>query len=224
MPASPFLLPIMSFAHSLPEPKWRRLPEERPHQIIDAAVAVFGENGLAGARLEDVAKRAGVSKGTIYLYFPNKEALFAEMIRSTIVAQILRDEENLDHAAGTATEEVNAYIDRWFAFMRSPTMQTIHRLIIGELHRFPELIRFYADEVVTRKMHLVDRLIRRGVETGEFREVDPETTGRILGAIISSFCLWCGLREHMPTLLQVTDEKLITDVREFFFHAIRPAP
>jgi AcrR family transcriptional regulator len=214
---------MMSFAHSVPEPKWRRLPEERPHQIIDAAIAVFGEHGLAGARLEDVAKRAGVSKGTIYLYFPNKEALFAEMIRSTIVAQIMRDEEDLDHAAGTPSEEVERYIDRWFEFMKSAKMQAIHRLIIGELHHFPDLISFYADEVVTRKMHLVDRLIRRGVETGEFRAVDPETTGRILGAIISSFCLWSGLRQHMPTIRHVSDEELIASVKDFFFHAIRPA-
>lgn len=215
---------MMSLAHSMPEPKWRRLPEERPHQILDAAIAVFGEKGLAGARLEDVAKRAGVSKGTIYLYFPNKEALFAEMIRSTIVAQILRDEQDLDTASGTAAEQVEAYINRWFAFIRSPTMQTIQRLIIGELHRFPELIRFYGDEVVSRKMHLVDRLIRRGVENGEFRDVDPETTGRILGAIISSFGLWCGLREHMPAVRHVSDERLIADALDFIFHALRPAP
>src|SRR5512141_750716 len=68
------------------EPKWRRLPEERPRQIVDAALAVFGEHGLAGARLEDIAKRAGVSKGTIYLYFANKEELFREVVRGTVIA------------------------------------------------------------------------------------------------------------------------------------------
>ena len=63
------------------EPRWRRLPEERPRQILTAALEVFGEHGLAAARLEDIAKRAGLSKGTIYLYFPNKEELFREMVR-----------------------------------------------------------------------------------------------------------------------------------------------
>ena len=67
-----------------PEPKWRRLPEERPRQIIEAALEVFSEHGLAAARLEDIAKLAGVSKGTIYLYFPNKEALFSEMVREMV--------------------------------------------------------------------------------------------------------------------------------------------
>ena len=82
----------MSSSQTAPEPKWRRLPEERPQQIIEAALDVFAERGLASARLEDIAKRAGVSKGTIYLYFPNKEALFREVVRQTVVANIERAE------------------------------------------------------------------------------------------------------------------------------------
>src|SRR3954466_9415069 len=74
------------------EPRWRRLPEERPRQILDAALAVFAERGLAAARLDDIAKRAGLSKGTIYLYFPNKEELFREVIRNSVIAFIERAE------------------------------------------------------------------------------------------------------------------------------------
>ena len=70
------------------EPRWRRLPEERPKQILEAALAVFAERGLAAARLEDIAKRAGVSKGTIYLYFENKEELFRGVVRDTVIAVI----------------------------------------------------------------------------------------------------------------------------------------
>src|SRR5689334_25392266 len=83
-------------------PRWRRLPEERPRQILEAALAVFGERGLAGARLEDIAKRAGVSKGTIYLYFPNKEELFRSMIRQTVIAAIEQGERELDRGSPTA--------------------------------------------------------------------------------------------------------------------------
>ena len=75
-------------AQSQTEPRWRRLPGERPGQILQAALAVFGERGLSASRLEDIAKRAGLSKGTIYLYFPNKEELFREMVRHTVVSQI----------------------------------------------------------------------------------------------------------------------------------------
>src|ERR1043165_10134843 len=86
------------------EPRWRRLPEERPRQILAAALEVFGEHGLAGARLEDIAKRAGLSKGTIYLYFPNKEELFREMVRDTVVSKIERREEEFNARTGSATD------------------------------------------------------------------------------------------------------------------------
>src|SRR5918911_963685 len=90
-------------------PRWRRRPEERPQQILDAALTVFGERGLAGARLEDIARRAGVSKGTIYLYFPNKEELFVEMIREKVIANLEREESRLDDG-GTATEQLRGYM------------------------------------------------------------------------------------------------------------------
>src|SRR6476660_8545742 len=92
----------------LAPPKWRRRPEDRPQQIIAAALTVFGERGLANARLQDIADRAGVSKGTIYLYFPNKEELFREMIRQTAVAAIVRAEESLAH--GTPSEQLLAFM------------------------------------------------------------------------------------------------------------------
>jgi AcrR family transcriptional regulator len=205
-----------------PEPKWRRLPEERPHQIMDAAVEVFGERGLAGARLEDVAKRAGVSKGTIYLYFPNKLALFQEMIRQTIGAQIDRVEQELAQHQGTAAEQVDAYIHAWWQFNLSPRVQTIARLLVGELHRFPELGQFYADEVVVRKVQVLSKLIARGVESGQFRPVEPEPTARLLGAMMFSYASWCGMRALIPALQRFSDDEIREQIRDFFFHAIAP--
>ena len=87
-------------------PKWRRRPEHRPQQIIEAALEVFGECGLAKSRLQDIADRAGVSKGTIYLYFPNKEELFREMVRQTAIAAIENAEKTITH--GTPTEQLCA--------------------------------------------------------------------------------------------------------------------
>src|SRR6476661_1194829 len=97
-------------------PKWRRCPEDRPDQIIKAALEVFGECGLSNARLQDIAQRAGVSKGTIYLYFPNKEELFREMIRQTAVAAIVRAEESLAH--GTPSEQLLAFMKGYWQFVR----------------------------------------------------------------------------------------------------------
>src|SRR3954468_11678595 len=98
------------------EPRWRRLPEERPKQILSAALAVFGERGLAAARLEDIAKRAGLSKGTIYLYFPNKEALFQEMIRQTVVAKIEAGERQLTESTRSPTDELEIVMRNYWAF------------------------------------------------------------------------------------------------------------
>src|SRR5579885_1096625 len=94
------------------EPRWRRLPGERPRQIISAAFDVFGERGLANARLEDIAKRAGVSKGTIYLYFPNKEELFREMVRQLIVTQLESTEREVSATGGSATDGLLWFIRR----------------------------------------------------------------------------------------------------------------
>src|SRR5437868_12611503 len=107
-------------ATSLQEPRWRRLPEERPRQILSAALEVFGEHGLATARLEDIAKRAGLSKGTIYLYFPNKEELFREVVRQTIVAQIEEGERHFDASTANATNTLREFMRRYWAYVRSP--------------------------------------------------------------------------------------------------------
>src|ERR1700716_2986914 len=114
-------------------PKWRRCPEDRPHQIIKAALEDFGECGLANARLQDIAERAGGSKGTIYLYFPNKEELFREMIRQTPFAAT----EGADQAnvPGTPTNQLLAFMRGYWAFVRSPLFITIYRLLLGALHQ-----------------------------------------------------------------------------------------
>jgi AcrR family transcriptional regulator len=215
------LSPIQHPSH---EPKWRRTPEERPQQILAAAFEVFGDHGLAGARLEDIAKRAGVSKGTIYLYFPNKEALFKEMIRQTVVAHIERTERDFGQDRGSsAREQVSEFMRQWWAFMRSADYQTVHRLVIGELHRFPELVEFYWTEVVVRKQQLVDRLIRRGIDSGEFRPIDPSLAGRIMASMFASHALWCSSRSSRSDLAVLSDEEVFDQLMEFFFHAVAPA-
>src|SRR6478752_96240 len=100
-------------AKSVP-PKWRRRPEDRPQQIIEAALAVFGECGLANARLQEIADRAGVSKGTIYLYFPNKEELFREMIRQTAVAAIESGEKTIGH--GSPPDQLRSAMRAYWRF------------------------------------------------------------------------------------------------------------
>src|SRR4051812_30435269 len=152
----------MSSIPATQDPRWRRLPEERPRQILSAALAVFGERGLAAARLEDIAKRAGLSKGTIYLYFPNKEELFREVVRQTVVTQIEIGEQRVAQMTGTATEILTDFMRGYWQFIRSPDFAPIFRLVHAEIHNFPDLAQFYAKEVIERALRLIADMIRRG--------------------------------------------------------------
>lgn len=199
----------------------RRAPEERPTQILDAAFHEFGERGLAGARLDDIAKRAQVAKGTIYLYFPNKEALFREMVHATIVSALVAEEASL---AGLASETAEAQLRRlgqgWWTFLRTERVQALQRLVALELGQFPDLMQFYADEVIARGRRLVSGIIARGVERGEFREVDPQIAARMFSSIWMSHSTWCARREFFKTL--GSDEQVLDDMLEFYLYALRP--
>lgn len=202
----------------LKSPKWRRRPEDRPQQIIQAALEVFGECGLAKTRLQDIADRAGVSKGTIYLYFPNKEELFREMIRQTAVANIARAEKTTGE--GTPTEQLCAAMRDYWNFVRSPAFSTIHRLVLGELHQFPDLAEFYANEVTARGLRLLSGIIRRGVETGEFREIDPMVAARMLVALTVMNGIWRDEHTGVPLLCHKKDEDVFREMAHFYLYSL----
>jgi AcrR family transcriptional regulator len=202
-------------------PKWRRCPEDRPEQIIKAALEVFGECGLANARLQDIAERAGVSKGTIYLYFPNKEELFREMIRQTAVAAIERAEQA--SVPGTPKNQLLAFMRDYWAFVRTPVFMTIYRLVLGELHQFPDLAKFYAHEVVARGQRLIGGIISRGIDAGEFREIDPMVAARMLVAIIVMNGIWRDEHTGVPLLAHKSDEEVFKELAQFYLHAMAPS-
>ena len=204
------------------EPRWRRLPEERPRQILDAALAVFGERGLAGARLDDIARRAGVSKGTIYLYFANKEELFREVVRAIVVDRL---RQAADQGGSTnPVEDLKRYLRAHWEFVRSPEFQTIYKLVTGELHNFPDLAEFYGREVIMPATQILAGLIRRGIERGDFRAVDPILAARFLSSTSITQSNWCTKRHLFKLLTDTTDEQVFEQMVDFFIHAIRATP
>ena len=204
------------------EPRWRRLPEERPRQILHAAREVFGERGLAASRLDDIAKRAGLSKGTIYLYFSNKEELFREVVRYTIVSQIEEGERLYNARTTSATETLTQFMRQYWEFVRSPEFAPIFRLIHAEVHNFPDLARFYGQEVVARGQRLISGIIARGVARGEFRPVDPDVAARMLSAPFVMHGLWCTHRECFASVAGKTDDEVLDELIQFYFYAIQP--
>src|SRR5690349_22871571 len=125
------------------KPCWRRRKDARPEEIIAAALDVFADRGFAATKLEDVARKAGVTKGTIYLYFENKEALFKALVRQTIVPVIAQGEALAQSFTGSARELFEQLIREYFRLVGDTALASIPRLMIAESQNFPELARFY---------------------------------------------------------------------------------
>lgn len=155
-----------------PTPRWRRRKDARPEEIIAAALLVFADRGFAATKLEDVARKAGVTKGTIYLYFENKEALFKALIRQAIVPVIAKGEAMAQAFTGTARELFERLIREYWRVVGETSLANIPRLMIAEASNFPELARFYYQEVVTRGHRLMGGVLERGMKAGEFKKLD----------------------------------------------------
>jgi AcrR family transcriptional regulator len=155
--------------------RWQRRKAARPAEILSAALDCFAERGFAATRLEDVAARAGVTKGTLYLYFPGKEALFKALVR----LELLPNLERLEAAAagpGTAADMLARLVAVWAGHVAPSRVSVLPKLILAEAGNFPELAKFYFDEVISRAFRLLRSILRRGVEAGEFRPIDVEHT------------------------------------------------
>jgi AcrR family transcriptional regulator len=202
-------------------PRWRRLPEERPKQILDAALTVFAERGLAAARLDDIAKQAGVSKGTIYLYFPNKEELFREVVRTNVIAYLEWSEAKLERTSDPA-QALWHWMEGYWAWLRSPVFPAMHRLMSAEVHSFPDLAEFYAKEVIERAQRLLCEMFERGMKLGQFRKMDPLVAARMLTSIFVTHALWYHQRNCFRSIRHTPDDALLAQIRDFFFHAMRP--
>jgi AcrR family transcriptional regulator len=164
------------------EPRFERRKDARPGEILDAALDLFVERGYAATRLEDVAQRAGVAKGTVYLYFDSKEALFKAVVRSGLVRAIEEAENTLTDAEESSAELLRRVFAGWWQHIGSTRFSGIPKLMISEAQNFPELARFYYAEVVQRGGRLFARMVERGIARGEFRPVDVDYTARALVA------------------------------------------
>lgn len=147
-----------------------RRKDERPGEILQAALEEFSINGYAATRLDDVAERAGICKGTIYLYFNSKEELFHEMVRHWILPQLEKIEQIGMKPEGTAENILREQLKVIYEDMVSTRASCIPKLIIGEGTRFPELAEFYYQEIITRCHQTMHGIVKRGVATGEFRK------------------------------------------------------
>ena len=152
------------------EPRFQRRKEDRPAEIADAAMAEFAENGYAGTKVGDVAKRAGVSKGLLYLYFKTKEDLFKAVIRNFVLPRIDVLTNDVENNELSAEEFLRGPFTEFAKFLPHSPARILVRLMIAEGHKHPDLMEWYWDNVVSRGISALRTLIRRGIAAGEFRE------------------------------------------------------
>ena len=173
-----------------PAPR-RRRKEARPSELLAAALDLFVEKGFAATRLEDVAARASVSKGTLYLYYENKEALFKAVIREGIIPVIAEGEAIAAKHVGCSFELLDKLLDNWWSRIGQTAYAGIPKLIVAEARNFPEVAAFYYENVISRGRALVGFALKRGMASGEFRTragFSNRLRHRPTGAIGWRFC------------------------------------
>lgn len=161
-------------------PRWRRRPEARPDEVLDAALDAFMAHGYAATRMEDVARACGLSKAALYLYFPSKEAIFRALVAGRL--QPLRDAA--EAAVAAAQDDVvgglRAIIGFWVTVAGDERLAALPRLVLSEAAQFPEIAAAYHEMMVARASEAISGLIARGVAQGMFRPVDPQAAARML--------------------------------------------
>ncbi|HEX9107307.1 MAG TPA: TetR/AcrR family transcriptional regulator, partial [Longimicrobiales bacterium] len=173
--------------------RWRRRREARPGEILTAALEQFVEHGFAATKMEDIARRAGVTKGTVYLYYPSKEELFRAAVEETIVPSLSLGEQLLEEKSTSAAQLFRALIATWWDFMSAPPLSGIPKLIVAEAANFPAVASFFAEKVQLRGRRLFERVLERGVQAGEFRaELDVSMAARVALAPV----VWSLVHRH----------------------------
>lgn len=186
------------------KPRWERRKDARPQELLDAALDHFVARGFAATRLDDVARSAGVSKGTLYLYFCSKEELFKAVVRESIVPLIGQTEGVIEQFTGNSEDLFRLVMRSWWENMGETKLSGLPKLMMAEAGNFPEIAQFYQEEVVDRAERLIASMLQRGITRGEVRDDDLEIATRILIAPMIMMMMW----KHSNGVCQVPSEKL----------------
>lgn len=148
--------------------------ESRPAELAAAALEVFNEKGFAAATLDEVASRAGVSKGTLYLYFDNKEALFEGVIRNTILPSLDMLRGQIEENNASCTARLRAVLEQWIYVLNDSPLAKLPKLAVSDIDKFPSLASAFHREIVAPHRQMLREILSAGIENGEFRAEDPD--------------------------------------------------
>ena len=186
---------------ALSHPKRERRKLQRPSELLEAALDLFVEKGFAATRSEEVAAKAGVSKGTLFLYFPSKEELFKAVVRENVVRPVSQGAVEAANFTGNSGDLLKMLMIEWWRRYGSTKASGISKLIISEASNFPELAAFYQEEVILPAELLVQRVLQRGIDRAEFKIVDLRYTVLAVISPLLFLIMWkhsmalCGPKE-----------------------------
>lgn len=170
--------------------KWQRRREARPGEILDAALGLFVDKGFSATKIEDIAEGAGVSKGTVYLYFKSKEDIFKCLVHEIVVPEIERVENIVAQHNGSQQVLLKTILHGWQRTMLETRLSGMPKLMMSEASNFPKLARYYVEHVVHRSIDIVSGVIAAGIQTNEFRHCDPVITARVIMAPLVYLVIW----------------------------------
>jgi AcrR family transcriptional regulator len=170
--------------------KRERRKEARPGELLDAALDLFVEKGFSAARVDEVAARAGVSKGTLFLYFESKEDLFKAVVRENIANQFPTWQEEFVAFQGSSADMLRYALLSWWERIGKTRASGITKLVMSEAQNFPEIAQFYQEEVIKPGNAMIRRILERGVSSGEFRQLDLEQAVHIIVAPMIFLMMW----------------------------------
>jgi AcrR family transcriptional regulator len=154
----------------MPKPRYQRRKEDRPQEITQAALEAFTEKGYAATRVEEVAKRAGVSKGLMYLYFKTKEELFKAVVKSVVIRRMDQLIGNIETTDLSSEDFIRGPLSSFMKQVPGSPVAIVIRLLISEGPRHPDLVDYYYENVVAKGLAAITGFVERGVERGEFRK------------------------------------------------------
>ncbi len=200
------------------EPR-RRRKDARPSELTAAALDLFVEKGFAATRLDDVAARAGVSKGTLYLYFDSKVALFKAVVEEGIVPVLAAAEQLLAGHGGSSVDLLRHLLSGWWQQIGATRLAGVTKLIVSESRNFPEIAHYYHERVIVRGRALLRLVLQRGIARGEFRQLDVETAIDVIIAPLLMLAIWrcslcfCELENDTETYLETHFDLLVRGLR-----------
>jgi AcrR family transcriptional regulator len=203
--------------------RWARRKEARPQELLDAALDLFVERGYAATRLDDVAARAGVSKGTLYLYYANKEELFKAVIRENVIPLLGEAEDMLGQFAGSSAALFREIMLGWWQRIGNTRLSGITKLMMAEAGNFPEVAQFYHDEVILRSKTMIGRVLERGVARGEFRDIDVAQTVNVVCAPVLMLIMW----KHSFSVCHsepLSPDAYLDSLIDVFLHGLQKKP